>query len=108
MNCAKKRLKYLREESGLSQVEIAKDLNVSRSSIAAYENENNEVIPSIEILIKYADFFDTTVDYLVCRTNTKFDIQQFAELEINLLEDIQALIIKYKKLEQLDKSKSPK
>lgn len=61
------KLKELRKDSGKTQEEIAKLLNVSRQVYANYENSINE--PSLESLIKLAGIFDVSVDYLLGRTD---------------------------------------
>ena len=57
------RLKELRKENGITQSELAKSLNVSRSSIAMYEN--GERIPSYETLEVISDFFNVSILYLL-------------------------------------------
>ncbi|HIU69449.1 MAG TPA: helix-turn-helix transcriptional regulator [Candidatus Scubalenecus merdavium] len=61
-----KNLKKLRKLFGVSQQQLADVLGVSQQSINKYENHNVE--PDIETLIAMADYFDTSVDYLVGRT----------------------------------------
>lgn len=56
------RLKILRKEKGLSQIELAKRLKVHLSQVAKYET--SYTVPSIEILKKYADYFDISIDFL--------------------------------------------
>jgi transcriptional regulator with XRE-family HTH domain len=62
-----KRIKDLREDADFTQQKLAEYLNVSRS---AYKNYENGVrgIPT-EILSKIADFYNTSTDYLIGRTN---------------------------------------
>ena len=57
------RLKELRLEKGVSQLEIAKLLNMSKMAISHWEGGHSE--PSIEQLIMLARYFNVTVDYLV-------------------------------------------
>ena len=57
------RLKELRKENNISQVEIAKILNMSKMAISHWEKGNSE--PSIEQLKVLARYFDVTIDYLV-------------------------------------------
>ncbi len=59
----KTRLKELRLENNISQVEIAKLLNMSKMAISHWEKGNSE--PSIEQLKILARFFDVSVDYLI-------------------------------------------
>jgi transcriptional regulator with XRE-family HTH domain len=63
------RLKALREDNDLTQEELAKVFNITRSAIANYENAIRE--PDYSLLIKIADYFDVSLDYLLCRTNVK-------------------------------------
>jgi transcriptional regulator with XRE-family HTH domain len=57
------RIIQLRKQHNLSQDELAKKINVSRTIIGNYERNTNT--PSIEVLIKIAENFDVTVDYLI-------------------------------------------
>ncbi len=59
----KVRLKELRIESGFSQIEIAKKLNMSKMAISHWEKGNSE--PSIEQLKSLAKIFDVSIDYLI-------------------------------------------
>ena len=63
------RLKELRKERRISQLKLALDLNMSQNSISRYENLEREA--SYEILIKFADYFGVTLDYLLGRSNKK-------------------------------------
>ena len=64
-NYFKDNLKILRLEAGLGQVELAKKLGVSKAIISFWENGVNE--PVMSALIKIADFFNVTIDWLVGR-----------------------------------------
>jgi transcriptional regulator with XRE-family HTH domain len=59
------RLKELREQQGMSQRELAKLLQLSPSTIAMYELGQRS--PDKETIIKIADLFSVTVDYLLGR-----------------------------------------
>ncbi|MGN1298139.1 MAG: helix-turn-helix domain-containing protein [Clostridia bacterium] len=63
------RLKFLREERGLYQSDIAKILGISTSAVGFYENEKRDMSP--EVIIKLADYFDVTTDYLLGKTNKR-------------------------------------
>lgn len=60
------RLKYLRLTKGLTQKEISKKLNISQNTYSQYERNLRE--PDNNTLIKIADFFITSTDYLLGRT----------------------------------------
>lgn len=58
-----KNLRLLREEKGISQQKLAEMLNTSQQNIFKYEKTDCE--PDISTLIKIADIFNVTVDYLI-------------------------------------------
>ncbi|MCF6461460.1 XRE family transcriptional regulator [Clostridium sp. Cult3] len=64
-----KRLKSLREEKGFTQQDIADILGVGRATIAGYETKGKQ--PDYEKLMKLAEFFNTSVDYLLGRTDQR-------------------------------------
>lgn len=59
-------LKKIRKEKGISQLKLALDLNMSQNTISRYETGERE--PGICELVKIADYFDVSIDYLVGRT----------------------------------------
>ena len=59
-------LKKIRKEKGISQLKLAMDLNTNQNTISRYETGERE--PGINELIKIADYFDVSIDYLVGRT----------------------------------------
>ncbi len=61
------RLKKLRKERNISQLKLALDLNMNQNSISRYENSEREA--DYETLIKFADYFDVSLDYLLGRTD---------------------------------------
>lgn len=61
------RLKELRKEKGISQLRLATELNTSQNTISRYETGERE--PGIDELIKIADYFNVSVDYLIGRTD---------------------------------------
>lgn len=61
------RLKEIRKSKGISQLKMAIDLNTSQNTISRYETGDRE--PCINDLIKIADYFDVSIDYLVGRTD---------------------------------------
>ena len=61
------RLKALREKRGISQLKLAMDLDMNQNSISRYETGAREV--DYKSLIKFADYFDVSIDYLLERTD---------------------------------------
>lgn len=59
--------KRLRNSCGLTQVEMAEKIGISRSTIGMYETGARE--PDFETLEKIADFFNVDIDYLLGRTD---------------------------------------
>ena len=66
---AYRRLKDLREDHDLTQAELAGILNISQRGYSHYETGNND-IPT-EILIKLANYYNVSIDYILERTNQK-------------------------------------
>lgn len=63
------RLKKLREEQNLTQKALAEQLKTVRSTINKYEKNARK--PEYDTLVKIADLFNTTTDYLLGRTEEK-------------------------------------
>ena len=61
------RLKEIRKKKGISQLKLALDLNMNQNSISRYENGEREA--DYSTLIKFADYFDISIDYLLERTD---------------------------------------
>ena len=61
------RLKELRKKRRISQLKLAMDLNMNQNSISRYENGEREA--DYETLIRFADYFNVSIDYLLERTD---------------------------------------
>lgn len=61
------KLKELRENKRVSQAKLAQALGISQSTVGMWENGTNK--PEYEKLIKLAEYFDVSIDYLLCRTS---------------------------------------
>jgi len=64
------RIRELRTANNLSQVDLAKALGVTKQSVSNWENDN--IQPSIEMLIKIAKFFHVQTDYLLGLENENY------------------------------------
>lgn len=58
-------LKYQREVAGISQLELSKKIGTSHQNVNRWEK--GEVLPSIDFLVKLADFYGISLDELVGR-----------------------------------------
>lgn len=67
------RIQDLRIDSDLSQKKIGEILHISQRSYSHYETGSRNI--PIEMLIRLADYYDTTIDYLVGRTDNKEPIR---------------------------------
>ncbi|MGM9929507.1 MAG: helix-turn-helix domain-containing protein [Bacillus sp. (in: firmicutes)] len=63
------RLRILRKEKGLHQSELGEMFGLSPSAIGSYERDLRE--PSYNHLIAFANFFQVSIDYLLCRTDER-------------------------------------
>lgn len=85
------KIRILRTNRGINQVELAGLLGVTKQCISNWENEN--IMPSIDMLIKIAGLFDVSTDYLL-DLSEKYDLktegltgQQIAHIQA-LINDI--------------------
>ncbi len=62
-----KRIRNLREDKDLNQTEIAKMLGMSQTGYSKYETGENDIPTSV--LIKLANFYNTSIDYLLDQTD---------------------------------------
>ena len=67
------RIQDLRIDSDLSQKQLGEVLHISQRSYSHYETGPRGI--PIEMLIRLADYYDTTIDYLVGRTDNKEPIR---------------------------------
>jgi len=89
-----KNLKLLRAERSISQQKLADEIDMSQSSVNGYENHDNE--PDIQTLIRIADYFETSVDYIVGHTHIRRKIEEVSEYALN--ENESALVDGYRSI----------
>jgi len=94
-----KNLKLLRNQKKLSQKQLAEIIGVSQQSINKYENHNIE--PDINTLIQLANYFSTSVDYLIGNTEITNIIESVEPFNLN--DDEADLINKYRLLDKDEK-----
>ena len=83
-------IRVLRTIRHLSQVELAKSLHVSKQCISNWENDN--ILPSVEMLVKIAKFFNVSTDSLLGLDNLKtVSVDGLTDIQIDhiklLIED---------------------
>ena len=95
-------LKKLRVLKSLTQSDMAEILGISLSSYQKYERDKNCVTPSLDVLLRIADFFGVSVDYLLGRepATDPFDMLQLPEDQKSVMErfasfpgDVRAIIL---------------
>lgn len=96
------RIRELRLERDLTQKELAEKISSTSKNIWAYEN--NIAIPPLDVLIKLADFFQCSIDYLTCREDELGNITIHTEKPAPLPPDTQELVNIYQALSPAHRS----
>ncbi len=97
------RLKELRIKFGLKQYELAEILNVSQSTIGMYENDQRT--PPAESIVKLAEYFNVTTDYLLGFNKTSYSVNaNIPEMPSIICEDtsIYDMVDENKDIESLE------
>ena len=92
-------LKILRQEHGISQQRLADAIGVSQQSINQYENHSVE--PDISVLTRLADHFNTSIDFIVGRTDIRRPIEPTEAFHLN--KDEADMITQYRALKESEK-----
>lgn len=92
------RIKELRESKHLSQQRLAIEMNVSQAMISKYELGQSE--PDIQMIIKLANFFQVSTDYLLGFSDSKMYVAV-----INLTDDEKNILCNYKRMDSIQKIK---
>ena len=80
-NSLNNNIKKLRLGMGLNQVEFAKKLNITKQCVSNWENDN--VLPSIDMLMKLADLFKVSTDYLLGRSEARvLDVTELSDEQV--------------------------
>lgn len=88
------RIRSLREDRDLRQIDVAQATGIDQKTLSNYETGKTN--PDSYALVKLADFFDVTIDYLIGRSNNNFvhksDVLKKIEMIQNDLEDVKKLL----------------
>lgn len=95
------RLRQLRLDKHLRQEQVAALIGIDKSTVSAYENDLRQ--PSCEILVRYANLYRVSVDFLLGRNEDQtLDVSGLTGAEIALVRDLVAsMSAKNQKLEEL-------
>ncbi len=88
-------IKKLRIARNMSQVGLARMIGVTKQSVSNWENNN--ILPSIDMLIKIAEFFSCTTDYLL-EIDDKRKVIEVNDLTLEQIAHIQIIVNDYKQL----------
>lgn len=89
-------VKSLRLSHNLSQVQLASALNVSKQTVSNWENNN--ILPSIEMLIKISKYFSVSADFLLELDNRSYiEITGLSEIHLAHIQQIIQDILENKK-----------
>jgi transcriptional regulator with XRE-family HTH domain len=81
------KLKQLRTLKGLSQEQLANRMSITKSMVSAYENSVR--LPSYDVLIKIALFFNTSMDYFFGFDKRKFlDVTDLSDVQISIVSSL--------------------
>ena len=101
-NIMKNNLKEIRVSKNLLQTKVAIDLNTTQETISSYET--GRVFPSSDMLIKLANYYNTSIDYLLCRTKYNMPIDDIKPN--NISENDFLLLNKINKLSNINRAKA--
>lgn len=88
-------IRKLRTARNMSQVELARKLGVTKQSVSNWENDN--IQPSIEMLVKLSKCLSVSTDYLLdLETTEKLDVNGLSDKEIAHIRQLIDDIRKYK------------
>ena len=82
-----KRIKELRNKYKFTQTELAEKVGVTKSTIAAYENDSRQ--PSFEVLIKMAEVFKVSIDSLLLnRSGAILEVSGLTTEQLDILDNL--------------------
>lgn len=95
-------IKNLRCDKGWSQLELAEKLHIPRYIIGNWESERSN--PALDDLVKVADIFQVSVDYLIGREDELGNVTISVSPEVSLRREESELLTRFRKLKDEEKS----
>ncbi len=97
------RIKQLRKENGMTQVDMAQKLGVTKGTVSTWETDSR--VPGFETLNQMCDMFQRSLDYLMGRSDDAtppiLTSEEQTELALNqVAEDLREYVLKYCRLDQ--------
>lgn len=93
-----RKIKELRNKYRLTQTELATQIGVTKSTVAAYENDSR--LPSYEVLIKMADVFKVNIDSLLSdRSEVALDASGLNAEQLQIVEN---LIVHFRRSNEME------
>lgn len=91
----KTRIKELREQYGMCQETLASFVGSSQQTISRIENE--KCMPPVDLVVNIAQYFNVTVDYILCLSDTRRNLE--GQLKVNKeIDEFYDIVSAYKKL----------
>lgn len=99
-----KNLVTLRKRNGLSQQKLGEEIGLARNTICQYESGNR--VPDVDTLIKIAQYFDVSIDYLLGTSDSIYTAEDYANgvietKQVSITADDEDILDKYHEIESL-------
>lgn len=98
------RFKELRKQKGITQIELAQTLGVKQTTVSKWEVDR--ATPDYSTLIKLAEFYGVSADYLLGIENTGITPEEYAQgarytKKVDITADEEDILDKYREVEEL-------
>jgi len=89
MNNLKNRIRMLREERGLSQTALSKEIGIKPNEISRYEN--GKIFPGVSVIISFSRFFNVPTDFLLFDNASRIPLRVDEKELLKYIEKIQTM-----------------
>lgn len=80
------RLKELRNERKLHQSHFADIFGISSSAVGSYERNERE--PSYKLLVAFSEYYNVSLDYLLCKSDERLTVDDYCKQTTHLFDDL--------------------